>query len=342
MLYSQTPDFMSFVKEKDNSKEYLQMDEIMKKLFTLSNKIPIIDFLNAIYGDDLSYDAKITYNNTEIVNSNIFLAQFKTFRADMFITAIYKDKTFEYAIEFQTAFDKDIAIRIFRYSFERAIRLDYYRNKNLVRLQFPEPYIILLEEERNVSDELTLELLIPKGQAVRFNVKILKYWNYNLDKLYRENKYLLYPLQVFKLRKEMESLRAKGIEGTVMEKLKEKLKYTIEETLKAIDKAYEDGKIELTDYDEMITILINLNSYLLRSYKIKGEIEEEVARMIKTFYDPKVEERGIEKGIEQGIKLIATNMIKDGESNEKINRYTGLDEKVIMELRKLIEGKGEH
>ena len=35
-------------------------------------------------------------------------------------------------------------------------------------------------------------------------------------------------------------------------------------------------------------------------------------------------------------------MIKDGESNEKINRYTGLDEKVIMELRKLIEGKGEH
>jgi hypothetical protein len=64
--------------------------------------------------------------------------------------------------------------------------------------------------------------------------------------------------------------------------------------------------------------------------------------MIKTFYDPKVEERGIEKGIEQGIKLIATNMIKDGESNEKINRYTGLDEKVIMELRKLIEGKGEH
>ena len=48
-----------------------------------------------------------------------------------------------------------------------------------------------------------------------------------------------------------------------MEKLKEKLKYTIEEH-KAIDKAYEDGKIELTDYDEMITILINLNKYLLR------------------------------------------------------------------------------
>ena len=59
MLYSQTPDFMSLCKGKDNSKEYLQMDEIMKKLFTLSNKIPIIDFLNAIYGDDLSYDAKL-------------------------------------------------------------------------------------------------------------------------------------------------------------------------------------------------------------------------------------------------------------------------------------------
>ena len=40
-------------------------------------------------------------------------AQYKMLRADMYITAKDKDRTFEYAIEFQTAFDKDIAIRIF-------------------------------------------------------------------------------------------------------------------------------------------------------------------------------------------------------------------------------------
>ena len=93
----------------------------------------------------------------------------------MYITAKDKDRTFEYAIEFQTAFDKDIAIRIFRYSFERALRIDYYRNKNLVRLQFPEPYIILLEEESNLADELTMELVIPKRDIIRFNVAVLKY-----------------------------------------------------------------------------------------------------------------------------------------------------------------------
>lgn len=35
-------------------------------------------------------------------------------------------------------------------------------------------------------------------------------------------------------------------------------------------------------------------------------------------------------------------MIKYGETDEKIKRYTGLDEKAILELRKLIETKGEH
>jgi hypothetical protein len=35
-------------------------------------------------------------------------------------------------------------------------------------------------------------------------------------------------------------------------------------------------------------------------------------------------------------------MIKDGDSNEKIKRCTGLYEMVIIELRKLVEAKGEH
>ncbi|NLZ49616.1 MAG: hypothetical protein GX895_12735 [Clostridiales bacterium] len=47
----------------------------------------------------------------------------------MFITAKDKDKIYEYAIEFQTAFDKDIAIRIFRYSFERALRIENISSK---------------------------------------------------------------------------------------------------------------------------------------------------------------------------------------------------------------------
>lgn len=54
--------------------------------------------------------------------------------------------------------------------------------------------------------------------------------------------------------------------------------------------------------------------------------------MVKSFYDPKVEERGIEKG-----KLeTAAEMIKDGEPIEKIKKYTKLDQNKILGLIKQI------
>ncbi|WP_241428122.1 hypothetical protein [Clostridium sp. DJ247] len=58
--------------------------------------------------------------------------------------------------------------------------------------------------------------------------------------------------------------------------------------------------------------------------------------MVKSFYDPKVEERGIQKGkIKEKIET-ATEMIKDGEPIEKIKKYTKLDENMILELIKQI------
>ena len=45
------------------------------------------------------------------------------------------------------------------------------------------------------------------------------------------------------------------------------------------------------------------------------------------------EKKGIEKGIEQGIEKVALEMIKDGESNDKIRKYSGLTDDEIEGLR---------
>jgi hypothetical protein len=338
MLYTKPLKVIYEICEESSNKEYLQMDQIMKKLFTLQDKRPIIDFLNAIYEDGLSYDAKISYSNTEIINTKNFSVQYVSFHADMFITVEEGNSIFEYAIEFQTAFDKDITIRMFRYSFERAIRLDYHRDKNTIKLRFPEPYMILLEEEKDLLDEITMEIHIPKKDILSFKINVLKYWNYDLSKLYEENMYLLYPLQIFNLRRELERLKGRINKETERKNIYEQMKLTIVETVKAIDKAYKDAKIDIKTYDEMTTVLLNLNSYLINVYRVEGDVEEEMLKVVKSLYDPKVEERGIEKGI----KIAAENMIKDGDSNDKIKRCTGLDESIIMEIRKLIEAKGEH
>ena len=45
------------------------------------------------------------------------------------------------------------------------------------------------------------------------------------------------------------------------------------------------------------------------------------------------EKKGIEKGIEQGIEQVALEMINDGETNDKIRKYTGLMDDEIEKLR---------
>jgi hypothetical protein len=279
----------------------LEMDGILKRLFMIKDKVPIIDFLNSIFNDNLSYDAKISYGNTEIINNNPKIVRKKrksmtlrknyiTFHADLYLRVEDNDEAYEYAIEFQTVFDKEIAIRIFRYNFERAISLDYYRDKNRIILNFPEPYLILIEEDKDVSDTITLELRVPKRNSYEFDIKVLRYWNYDLDKLYEENLYLLYPLQIFRLRKEMDQVhKRKNADVSRMNILYKRLLEVAMFAVQAIDKAYEHGKIELTTYNEMITALSNLNSYLVDVYKLPEKYEEEVKTMVKTFYDPKVE-----------------------------------------------------
>ena len=41
-----------------------------------------------------------------------------------------------------------------------------------------------------------------------------------------------------------------------------------------------------------------------------GNIEEEIVNMVKSFYDPKIEEKGIQKGMEQGTKKSNELLIK--------------------------------
>ena len=76
--------------------------------------------------------------------------------------------------------DEEILIRMFRYSFERAAKLVYFKDKNKLRLKLPEPYLIMLEKEKGIDNEITLEIEIPKALPINFKVKVLK--SYLLNK----------------------------------------------------------------------------------------------------------------------------------------------------------------
>lgn len=139
--------------------------------------------------------------------------------------------------------------------------------------------------------------------------------------LYNENMHILYPLQIFKMRKKLnrvyKSTNSNEDKKYMIDKIYNDMERITKDTLINIDKAYDERKITLEDYDDMTTVIENIWSYYLNKFGEYKKIEE-VKHMVKSFYDPKVEERGIEKGIKKGIEKGIEKGVKQGEYKKAI------------------------
>jgi hypothetical protein len=294
--------------EKASYQNRIQLDEIMKKLFYIHNKRPIIDFLNSLYGDNIDYTAVITYLNKEAINDTIHKkAIFISQECDMLIKVDSNGRSLEYLLEFQTRNDKRIGIRLFRYSFELKVQNIRYldSNKPLI-IEFPKPYVIVLEENSKIPEEYELLLKFHTGESVTYKSKVLKYWKYDLESLYKNNMYLLFPLKIFEVRKKI--TKAKGMKeenpkySILIKGIRDDILKVTNEILEHIEIIYNENKIDTSEYNEFGVIIANLTMYLCEEIGKLQNIEEEVSILVKTFYDPKVEERGIEIGEASGEK----------------------------------------
>ncbi|MGQ9824746.1 MAG: DUF4351 domain-containing protein [Desulfotomaculales bacterium] len=277
----------------------IKMDELIKRLFHLSKK-PLLNVLNALYDDNLAETAQVSYGSTEFIRDDLVKST-----ADMFIEVSSDKTTYRYHIEFQTTYDKNIIIRMFRYGFEKAKELlDLSDLTKPLEMEFPDPRVIFIEENEKIPDVLQLRIKIPNQEALLYQVPAFKYWLYNARQLYAQKMYLLLPLQVFKIRKYLKS------KGKMDEEIYQNLLETAEEVVKTITLALAEEKITPEDAGEMHAIMINVMEYLYSKYGDYNRIEQEVKNMIKTFYDPGLVEKGRQEGRQEGSRLILLKQIK--------------------------------
>jgi hypothetical protein len=280
--------------EKTNYNGRVQLDEIMKKLFYIHNKRPIIDLLNSLFGDNINYDADITYLNKESVNESLHnKAVLISQECDMYIKVDCEDRSFEYLLEFQTKNDKSIGIRLFRYSFELKVQNIRYLDINRpIIIELPNPYVIVLEENRNVPESYELILKTPSGESLKYSSKVLKYWQHNLDNLHQNNMYLLFPLKVFEVRKKITRVKRMKEENPrysiLIKEIRDDILKVSKEILEHIDVIYTENKISDSEYNEFAVVIANLTMYLCQEVDKLEDVEEAVSKMVKTFYDPKI------------------------------------------------------
>ena len=325
---------------EDLEKEKVKLDEVLKFLFSTSNKV-LVKLLNGIFEENFNVDeVELTVSNNEFVEDDLGIL-----RGDMFFDILNKnsDKV-SYHIEFQTKNDNTMVIRMFEYGFRKGKEQERSINKvkeDTRTIYFPKQKVIFFEENKNIKDELKLRIVFPNAQEITYTVSVMKYWEYSDEELREKKMYPLIPLQLFNLRKRLEKAHNKND----IEKIKE-ISFIAKELANKLAKEsavlFEEDEILGEDFNKMLLAIQNLIEYLNRNYINDDNIEKEVSTMTKTLYDPEVERRGVEKGIEKGIEKgvkegktqAAINFLKLGLDEETVAKGTGLTIDKIKELRK--------
>lgn len=324
----------------DNS---ISLDEVMKSLFSVSKK-PLIHLINGLFNEDYNPDnVEIKPINGEFPKENFDcennMFNLSIIRGDFCIDIVDKSNNSEYKyhVEFQTKNDTTMIIRMFEYGFNHAKQQSNSEDE-YDTIYFPRQHVIFVEENREIKDVLKLKVVFPDGQIVKYTVPVTQYWKYNSQDLVDRGMYVLIPLQLFKLRKSLESIKGRkkttDSEKTALlnEKAREAVQLAYEVSHLASSLLKEDLIIGL-DLDKILSAVENLIAYLNRNYLYNSEIESEVRTMTKSLYDPVVEKQGIEKGVEKGKKEVAKKAIRKGMSNEDIKDLTDLSLEDIQKIR---------
>lgn len=322
------------------TKEKIKLDQIMKVLFKLSKKV-MINLLNGLFDENYDYrKVSIEYSNSEFVDDD-----FERLFGDMFITVRANESTFSYHIEFQTLNDNSMAIRMFRYGFEKAVERAGYEENEEITLFYPKQLVIFLEENKNIKDEIYFKLRLPYEQEIRFSVPVMKYWKYSAEDLKDKKMYALLPLQVFKSRKKIKSIYDSSISYEDKARLiNEEFKgliVVIENTIKVLEELYNGEEIICVDLEKILKVLANISEYLYKKYGEYSDIGKEVENMVTTLFDPVVKKEVKMEAKAEAKAEVATNMLKEKMDIDLIVRLTGLTKEEVLKIKKEIELQAE-
>jgi hypothetical protein len=287
----------------DKKRESIKLDQIMKVLFKLSKKV-MINLMNGLFDENfISDEVTIEYGNSEFIEDN-----FDRIVGDIFITIRRKNQTYKYHIEFQTTNDNSMVIRMFRYGFEKAHEIYNGEKCDKIRLEFPKQLVIFIEENENIVDELSFEMVLPDGKEILYKVPTMKYWQFTVENLQKKKMYALLPLQVFKSRKKIENIyQSKKEHSEKAQLIKEefdKLLDTMKLTINALRELDEKNEIIISDLEKILKVIININEYLYNRYGEYIKIDEEVYNMVKSLFDPAARKQALIEGEKKGKKKV--------------------------------------
>jgi len=322
----------------------LNMDEIMKILFNLSDELTI-RMINSLFDKKIPLDAKVILENTEKLRFSHTKQQVEKIYADMIININGE----RFHIEFQTINSDIILPRMFEYGFIISIqeaKSVLVHTADGVKMNYPKQYVIFVEQDDMIPEhELTMQVTLWDGDVKEYRVPLMRYWQETADSLEAKSLEPLLPLQIFKIRRDLERIsKSKKPEKKKLteEKLREVVGIYKTITEKVCDLTETKGILTIYHAEQMLNALQHLSAYLYDGYNNYSEIESEAISVSKSAWGfDELRHEGRIEGELKNRKETAHVMFIDGEKIEKIRKYSKLSDEdlagVLMTLPKTVQ-----
>lgn len=323
----------NIIRDQDSSSDYttssVKLDQIMKKLFTLSHQATLY-MVNSLFDENLTLDeVTIHPSNGEFINDT-----YERLFGDIYLTIETKLEKITYHIELQTLHDASMALRMFRYGFEKGLELSKLgKRKNLI--VFPKQVVLFLEQNEAIEDPLSLTVQLPNGTTFDYTVPVIKYWRYTEEDLVKQKMYALLPLQVFQYRKAMRAIenstRTTAEKNRLMSYEFQKLEQTIRRMIQALEQL--DQELSIQELSDILAAQKNLTAYLYGRYGEYKKYEKEVQEMVESYIDriPRIFEEGRKAGEEEGKQEIAKRLLTKGMPVSEVAEITDISEEEIKQ-----------
>lgn len=272
----------------------LPMNSLLKRLFQISKKA-VEDLLES------SMDRPVeSLDIVELESQDRMKDQY--IPASLHILLNQESKSLEksaYSIRVEESLEKDGLFKIMDQSFKRGeFRLGPIEEGMPLEAEYSMPYslLIVLEEESYLPSQL--HLFIRGGQdEILLRIPVLSLWMYSPTMLLDEGLYLLLPLKVFSLRREMEEIHREEMstqEREKQEKHLEKCKRGFVEMVREIsltmNRACREKRLEIEETGAMYAILRSIVEGLMELYPKTRDVEEELVESMEGHFNELVDD----------------------------------------------------
>ena len=238
-------------------------------------------------------------------------------------------------VECQSTKDNSMIVRIFEYAVHAALDTADTLVNDTLEITIPHTAVLYLRSDKTTPDKMKILIHTPDGD-LKFHAPVMKIKDYTLDSLFEKKLYVLLPFFAFN---HEDDFKQYDSDPSQLEELKQEYVRII----KGLEQAKASGELYQIDVRSIITMSRKVIVNLAAQYEnVKKGVDSVMGGQIleyegKTIFNEgkqkglqegrkegrleglqEGEQKGRQKGINEDRQRMATDMLRDGESLEKL------------------------